>query len=1213
MGNVWEAHRELEGPSGRPLALKIVRSRRSGQVHAIEHEIRLLSRLDHPGIVPVLDFGIVDGIPWYVMPRIDGVPLDQWLGRIAPGPEGQVSTVRLGPGYAPEARWDPEVTTASLQDAGERTLGDGKPLEHPDAFRRLAELVVRLCDALQYIHVRGLVHRDLKPANILVTPDDQPILVDFGLGEEGADAGRDVVDEYRHAHGTPGFVAPEVLRGAAPDARADLFSLGVVLYEAISGTLPWASGAATRLLAAQTAPDPTPLRLLAPGVPPALATLVHDLLEITPARRPAYATDVARTLIESKLASPVRLRGEFFLHRPRLVGREQFMQQVDEALDEVRDGQTVQLLLSSASGGGKTRCALELVRASGRQGFRTLTIAAGANGEARDQDAPWESLTAILVRLRLLLVTVDDDLRHALLDGGCRAMSVLLPELGALGPHANGYLSDDERDAFERILATELESLLRNIADLNPLLIVIDDLQWVDAASARVLRRILERLQQRPMRGLFAATVNDEGVSSSIEALLGEVPWRPLHLEPLDSRQTAAVLQDMLGALALPRSVVDLVDEVAQGSPYLVAVSARALVDERVLRRSGTHRWSIDEKRLASIRENFVPGALVDLVSGRLDRLDPFVRRVLVTAAIAGQSVSPSMLAGVLKVPQPDVERAIDTLRMDGWLALSRIEGGVSFTFGRTRDAILRTLAPAQRASLHHAFAKALGQFPSPGPHDAERAGHLEAILDTDAAREAWIAAAIHASRQGAPTEAETAWRRAAQLADDPRTRLALLLSALEDGPCRDNRFDACREELEQLREDVDSSGDPSLQARAALLEVTVLDSLGEHARLPDALARALELTAKTEDPELRQRALHMEGIVALRTGSPHDAARHLARATRMARRHGLVEAEGRALAEWALARRFSVQRLGEFPGLFDIARDLERAGRLGAAARAYRYAVPALVAGGFIDLADAAIERARSLMQEQGVPQLEANLGLIDGQIAHARGHFTRARRFTERHLRFQKDSGNVLGVHFARGSLAMIARSAGHYAVAERLARHTIPFFEDRDVPHGVAHLAPVHAAALIALGAIEQADALAARAEQVARQEEHPMPETEARLLRVRAARLGGDPLRAQALLAERRTLEIAPALAVQVAAEEVHLVLALGQNVDPARHHLEQTVASATGLGFYETLPLLERARAAARAAASGRLIVHGEFPGALPAQLRQRIARSHNGR
>ncbi len=210
------------------------------------------SRLVHPNIVTTLDFGVSANVPYIVMELVPGHALDQLLSH-----HRRLAVLRAV---------------------------------------RLARDVARGLDAA---HRAGIVHRDIKPGNVMVTgtPDaERARIVDFGIAQAAGSGPK--LTQVGIAVGTPGYGAPEQLSGMVADGRADIFSLGVTLYESLAGELPWTQPDPLALLTAILHDAPGDLRRLRPEVPDGLNQLVMSMLHARPEQRPATAGEIATRLEE---------------------------------------------------------------------------------------------------------------------------------------------------------------------------------------------------------------------------------------------------------------------------------------------------------------------------------------------------------------------------------------------------------------------------------------------------------------------------------------------------------------------------------------------------------------------------------------------------------------------------------------------------------------------------------------------------------------------------------------------------------------------------------------------------------------------------------------------------------------------------------------------------------------------------------------------------
>jgi serine/threonine protein kinase len=246
-GTVYRAR----GPDG-DVAIKLLRAdlgdRRAEQ--RFRREFLAVARLDHPGVVRVLEEGVHEEDRYIAMEFVPGGDLMRLAG-------------------APPSR--------------------------------LLPALARLCDALAYVHGRGVVHRDLKPANVLLTRDEQPWprLADFGIAKVSGE-GLSSLSSRGKLVGTIDFLSPEQVLGQPVDARSDLYALGVMIHELWSGRLPF-EGTPFERLAARVDRDAPPLRAAAPGAPPALEALVARLLARAPKERPPSAAEVRDALAALEL------------------------------------------------------------------------------------------------------------------------------------------------------------------------------------------------------------------------------------------------------------------------------------------------------------------------------------------------------------------------------------------------------------------------------------------------------------------------------------------------------------------------------------------------------------------------------------------------------------------------------------------------------------------------------------------------------------------------------------------------------------------------------------------------------------------------------------------------------------------------------------------------------------------------------------------------
>lgn len=318
-GGGGEVYGGVDLHSGEEVALKRLHNARDPRV---QRELQALGRLRLPGVVRLRDVIHEDDETWLVMDRIHG-----------------------------------------------QTFPGDLPLAPAERWTALLPRLRSLLRTLEAMHQAGIVHRDLKPENILVTGAGEPVLLDFGLAR-GQDLAS-TVTRNGAVVGTPRYMAPEIFLGGRADVRSDLYALGLMLYEALVGELPWRSDRMEAMLASRTHVEPPPLATKVAGLPRPASDLVDALLRRDPARRPQSAAACLEELGE---------RGAERL--PWLGSRAP----IEALCAAARQGQRGVVL--GPPGSGRTRCLREAMSILEAEGLTCVQLPPGS--------APYESLAPLL-------------------------------------------------------------------------------------------------------------------------------------------------------------------------------------------------------------------------------------------------------------------------------------------------------------------------------------------------------------------------------------------------------------------------------------------------------------------------------------------------------------------------------------------------------------------------------------------------------------------------------------------------------------------------------------------------------------------------------------------------------------------------------------------------------------------------------------------------
>lgn len=614
-------------------------------------EAKVVAKMDHPSIVPVYDLGSHDGAMYFVMPLVEGKSYREVL---------QERSIR--------------------QD-------------------EIIDISIQVADALDYSHSRGIIHRDIKPENVMVAREQavRARVMDFGLARQTAgsrltDAGMLV--------GTMAYLSPERLSEGEVDGRTDIYALGVMLYEALSGTLPF-SGPLPEMLVSISRVDPP--RLTSFGIHAQLDRIVTKCLQKRPEDRPSRASEVAEAL--------AACRGESSIVVPRgdvdegaatenlrvaslLVGREGEVQELERRARLAAAGRSQFVLISGAEGTGKTALIDELVRSIHRNS--SIPVLRGKFVE-QNVGIPYQGFCEILQQHL-------QQRRKRLSDLGSLGydLSMLFPSLSESGESRRSsegrFYESGAREPENRIAVLELltRALVR-IAD-RPVIIVLEHLHAADV-SVEALQYIARRLAETP--AMIIGTYRSDHLRANhpiermIESFAEDSDFLLLRLAPLTGENYRNLVATFAGSLPSEELSQDLF-RATEGNPFFTRELIRALVD------SGT--LQVDGSRLLRLRASLdageMPRTVREAVDKRLHHLAPDVKQVLTTAAFVGRTVDFTDLAAI---SETSAEEAVDLLVDKGYLAEEEGSRGERFVFISeiVREALVEGVGPRKRRSLN--------------------------------------------------------------------------------------------------------------------------------------------------------------------------------------------------------------------------------------------------------------------------------------------------------------------------------------------------------------------------------------------------------------------------------------------------------------------------------------------------------------------------------
>jgi predicted ATPase len=606
-------------------------------------EFRALHRLDHPNVLHVFETGTYDDRPYFVMERVGG---------------------------------------QCLRDQVE----EWRELAPAERFRRAESVLIQVARALEYVHAHGLVHRDVTPANVMLEPDGRARLMDFGVVKEpGCE-----LTSVGEVVGTVAYIAPEQIQGGKVDARADLYSLGAVLYLMLTGRRPFNARTLAGYMEKHLHRPVRPPRELTPTVPPELDEICVRLLAKDPADRFASATHLLHALGAAGDEGPPLGHPAW---APPLVGRTAELAQIHEAIARVT-GQ------GAEEEPGRDRRAGGLLIIEGNPGTGGARLTDELAAEARTQGTPLSrshNQTPTQLAFSGYRPLYEDLVR-----GGVAQPALLLQ--GVFG--APGAIPKPERAERWAVMAAMAEL----IREGGPRVIILEALDRADRGTVELteyLVRNLVGIGGAPL--LFAITRQEPADFDPLRGLVsgestGVIPER-IVLGPLSPSATEELVLHVVADGAAARALAKRLHKEGEGSPFFIVEMLRALHQEGVIGPRpvrGPAELTVDEDEVDHLTLP-VPSSLKAAIVERLLPLRAEARQVAEVLAISRQELDLTSLMTITHLSEEEALTAIDAL-LAAELALERVVGSTEcyeLARNRVRDVLVAEMAPALRADLH--------------------------------------------------------------------------------------------------------------------------------------------------------------------------------------------------------------------------------------------------------------------------------------------------------------------------------------------------------------------------------------------------------------------------------------------------------------------------------------------------------------------------------
>jgi serine/threonine protein kinase len=628
------------------VALKVLKAPSAETILLLKNEFRSVQDLRHPNLVQLGEL-FQEGREWFfTMEFVRGSDFLQYV-RDAP----------------------PDVD--DMPNSGEVVVVPGRFDE-----ARLRGALVQLASGLDALHAAGKVHRDVKPSNVLVTREGRVVVLDFGILRDLRERAR----EEDTLAGTGAYMAPEQGMLDAVTPAMDWYAVGTVLFQALTGCLPF-EGSFHELLSRKNEETAPRASDLVPGLPKDLDDLCAELLRVDPEARPTGA-EILRRLGASPEAHHSGRHAIF-------VGRRQELRELEAAFEDVAATRApVSILVDGESGVGKSHLVQHFIR---RLSVHQPSTVVSFGRCYERESVPYKAVDGVIDGLAAYLSELSDaeaaDLVPPETTWLAQAFPVLAPALQRQTPTAVETVVNP-REQRERVFAA-LRDLLRRLTARVPLVLVIDDIQWADADSLALLGEVLRPPEAPPLLLVCATrSATETGRSASAEStpLPGDV--RRLRLEKLPTRDSEELVSQLLG----PRAPEDEI---------------RAIASE-----SGGHPLFIDEL----VRHGNAPASgnvrarLDEALWMRVERVGAEARRLLEVIAVAGVPMVQELVAGAAMIDTGQVFELSAQLRGEHLVRTSgpSREDTIEPYHDRVRESVLAHLDEGTRTQWHGRLAVAL-------------------------------------------------------------------------------------------------------------------------------------------------------------------------------------------------------------------------------------------------------------------------------------------------------------------------------------------------------------------------------------------------------------------------------------------------------------------------------------------------------------------------
>ena len=628
-GGMGEVYKAEDSRLGRTVAIKLLLSSTNQEPMARRRflqEAQAASALNHPNIVTIHAIEEADGVDFIVMEFVEGQNLKNQIER-----DGAVPLTRL------------------------------------------LDIGIQAADALEAAHHANLIHRDIKSANILITPRGHAKVLDFGLAKVIRTVAQQVDTDAPTltnltgegvVMGTAAYMSPEQTRGQALDGRSDIFSLGCVLYEAATRTLPFNGPSMLAVMHAIAINDPLPPSRLRPELPREFDLIIERAMAKDRENRYPTAGELAQALRSLRATFTGEWMGRPIVYDRDLVdaavapfvGRRPELNRLEGLLQQTLDGSGRVVLISGEPGIGKTSLADEFLRRA-RALVPGLSV---ARGRCVEQYGTGEAYLPFLDAIGALLSGPSRErLASIMLNSAptwCSQLPVAFSSTGAME-----RIQQETIGATKERMMREMGDALDKFASISPVVLLLEDLHWADPSSIDLLRHLSQRISNQQL--LIAGTFRPEDIERSNHPLKSYKAEMQSHklceelaLDSLSPEHIQDYLNATFGPNTFPSEFASHIHDKTEGHPLFATNLLQYLHERGDIAKTNEH-WSLS--RPISQMELELPESVRSMIARKVDLLADEERRALQYASVEGQEFLSTIVAASLGVDEVDLEEML--------------------------------------------------------------------------------------------------------------------------------------------------------------------------------------------------------------------------------------------------------------------------------------------------------------------------------------------------------------------------------------------------------------------------------------------------------------------------------------------------------------------------------------------------------------------------